>query len=198
MLNGLVDWTIAWAKTPYGPWALFLLAFAESSFFPIPPDVLQIALTLTEPSAAFYLAAITTIGSVLGGMFGYLVGLKGGLPILKRFVAEKKIRLVHDYFSRYEAWAIFIAGFTPIPYKVFTIAAGVFSIDFKIFVLASILGRGARFFIVATLLFFFGREISSLIGKYFNLFSIAFVILVIIGFYALRHLPALKKSSTHH
>jgi membrane protein YqaA with SNARE-associated domain len=192
-LKGLIDWTLHWANTPYGPLALFVIAFAESSFFPVPPDILLITLGLIKPSFALYLAAITTIGSVLGGMFGYFIGIKGGKPILERLVKKEKILIVHNYFEKYEAWAIFIAGFTPIPYKVFTIAAGVFYIDFKRFVLASILGRGGRFFIVATLIMFFGDQIKSLISKYFNIFSIIFVVLLILGFYCLRHIP-IKKS----
>ncbi len=189
MFKKLIDWTLAWAKTPYGPLALFCVAFAESSFFPVPPDLLLIALALTKPSEALILAAITTVGSVSGGMFGYFIGLKGGRPILKRLVDEEKIRKVHDYFQKYEAWAIFIAAFTPIPYKVFAIAAGVFYVDFKGFILASILGRGLRFFAVATLLYFFGERIKGFILEYFNLFSIVFVVLLILGFYALRYLP---------
>jgi membrane protein YqaA with SNARE-associated domain len=191
-LKGLIDWTLQWANTPYGPLALFVLAFAESSFFPVPPDILLIALGLLKPAFALWLAAITTIGSVLGGMFGYFIGIKGGKPILERLVKKEKIVLVHNYFEKYEAWAIFIAGFTPIPYKVFTIAAGVFYIDFKKFVLASILGRGGRFFIVATLIMFFGEQIKYFISKYFNIFSIIFVILLILGFYCLKHIPVRK------
>lgn len=182
-----------WATTPYGHLALFILAFAESSFFPIPPDVLLIALGLIKPSSALWLSAITTIGSVLGGMIGYFIGIKGGKPILERLVKKEKIILVHNYFERYEAWAIFIAAFTPIPYKVFTIAGGVFYINFKKFVLASICGRGGRFFIVGTLIMFFGEQIKYLISKYFDIFSVVFVVLLILGFYCLRHIP-MKKS----
>lgn len=192
-MKELIDWTLHWANTPYGPWALFVLAFAESSFFPIPPDVLLISLGLLNPANSLWLATITTVGSVLGGMFGYFIGLKGGKPILGKLVKEEKITLVHNYFEKYNAWAIFIAAFTPIPYKVFTIAAGVFYIDFKRFVIASILGRGGRFFIVAILLMFFGEQIKHFIGKYFNLFSIAFVVLLILGFYLLKHIPIKKR-----
>jgi len=191
-LKGLIEWTLHWANTPYGPLALFVLAFAESSFFPIPPDILLIALGLLNPPTCLWLATITTVGSVLGGMFGYLIGIKGGRPLLEKLVKKEKIILVHNYFEKYEAWAIFIAAFTPIPYKVFTIAAGVFYIDFKGFVIASICGRGGRFFIVATLIMFFGEQIRYLIGRYFDIFSIAFVALLILGFYCLRHIPIKK------
>lgn len=165
-----------------GPLGLFLLSFAESSFFPVPPDILLIALALVMPKSSFYLASVTTVGSVLGAMLGYFIGLKGGRPLLERFVSKDKISLVHNYFNKYEAWAIGIAGFTPIPYKIFTISAGVFYINFARFVLVSILSRGARFFLVGSAIFIFGPTIKFYLEKYFNLFSIAFVLLIILGF----------------
>jgi len=171
---------------PMGPWGLFLLSFAESSFFPVPPDVLLIALALMKPETSFYLALITTVGSVLGAIFGYFIGLKGGRPLLERFVSKEKISLVHNYFNKYEAWAIGIAGFTPIPYKIFTISAGVFYINFVKFVLVSILARGGRFFLVGGAIYIFGPVIREYIEKYFNLVSVMFVLLVIIGFVAVK------------
>ena len=169
-----------------GPLGLFLLSFAESSFFPVPPDILLIALALARPETSFILALITTIGSVLGAIFGYFIGLKGGRPVLEKFISKDRISLVHEYFNRYEAWAIGIAGFTPIPYKIFTISAGVFYINFTRFVLVSILSRGARFFLVGTAIFMFGDRIKFYLEKYFNIFSIAFVLLIILGFLALK------------
>ncbi len=171
---------------PYGPLGLFLLAFCESSFFPVPPDILLIVLAIARPEMSFILAGITTIGSVLGAIFGYFIGLKGGRPLLERFVSKERISLVHNYFNKYEAWAIGIAGFTPIPYKIFTISAGVFYINFIRFIIASILSRGARFFLVGSAIFFFGPTIKLYIEKYFNLFTIAFVLLIILGFVAVR------------
>ena len=177
---------------PMGPWGLFLLAFAESSFFPIPPDVLLIALALAAPKTSFFLATITMVGSVLGAAFGYFIGLKGGRPVLERFVSKERISLVHDYFNKYEAWAIGIAGFTPIPYKIFTISAGVFYINFTRFILVSILSRGARFFLVGGVIFVFGPAIKACIEKYFNIFSIALVALIILGFIVVKFIPRLK------
>lgn len=167
---------------PLGPWGLFLLSFAESSFFPVPPDILLIALALMAPKTSFSLALVATVGSVLGGIFGYFIGLKGGRPLLEKFLPKERISLVHNYFNRYEAWAIGIAGFTPIPYKIFTISAGVFYINFTRFVIASILSRGARFFLVGGAIFLFGPTIKAMIERYFNLFSIAFVLLILLGF----------------
>lgn len=192
MLEGLIKWTVHWAHTPYGPWALFILAFAESSFFPIPPDLLLIALAVISPENSLWYAFICTVGSVLGGMFGYLIGLKGGRPVLERFVSAEKIKLVHNYFEKYEAWAIAISAFTPIPYKIFTISAGVFYINFKIFVLASLLGRAGRFFIVGALIRLFGAQIKEFIKNYFNIISIAFVVLLILGFYAMKFIKIKK------
>ncbi|MDI6786550.1 MAG: YqaA family protein [bacterium] len=192
MVANLYKWTEHWAHTSYGPWALFGLAFAESSFFPIPPDVLLIALAIINPENSLWYATICTAGSILGGMFGYFIGIKGGRPVLERFVSAEKIKLVHNYFEKYEAWAITIAGFTPIPYKIFTISAGVFYINFKIFVLASILGRAGRFFIVGTLIMFFGAQIKELIKNYFDIISIVFVVLLILGFYAMKFIRIKK------
>ena len=189
MIENLIAWTVHWAQTPYGTLALFLLAFAESSFFPIPPDVLMISLALINPVLSLFYALVTLAGSVLGGMFGYFLGIKGGKPLLERFFKKEKIELVHNYFQKYEAWAIVIAGFTPIPYKVFTIAAGVFYVNFKTFVLASIVGRGGRFFLVGLSILFFGEEIKVFLHRYFDLISIVFVVLLLGGFFILKKLP---------
>lgn len=189
MLEGLLQWTVHWAKTPYGVVALFALAFAESSFFPVPPDVLLVALAVISPPLALIYAAVCTVGSVLGGMFGYLIGVKGGRPILERLVARTKIEAVHAYFDRYNAWAVGIAGFTPIPYKVFTISAGVFYINFRTFVLASCLGRGGRFFLVGGVIMLFGPQIKELLVNYYDWASVIFIVLLVGGFLVLRKLP---------
>ena len=189
MIHDLIQWTIHWAQTDYGTYALFLIAFVESSFFPIPPDVLLIALSIISPQIAMFYATVCTVGSVTGGAFGYLIGLKGGRPILERFFAHEKIVLVHNYFEKYEAWAIGIAAFTPIPYKVFTIAAGVFYINFKKFMLVSILGRGGRFFIVAGLIMLFGAEIKHFIQKNYDLFPIIHITLLIGALIYLYNFP---------
>jgi len=195
MVKKLVSWMIQWASTPFGPWALFSLAFAESSFFPIPPDVLLIAMSLINPGKALWYATICMFGSALGGMFGYFIGLKGGRPLLERFVSHQKIATVHDYFEKYEEWAIGIAGFTPIPYKVFTIAGGAFYINFKKFVLISFLSRGARFYLVAGLMMIFGERIKYFVEHYFNLVSIVLVASIGLGFLAIKKLPALHKKT---
>ena len=183
----LYDWMLSWSDSPYSVPALFCLAFAESSFFPLPPDVLVIALTLGNPSQAWWYATVATLGSVLGGAFGYGIGWFGGRPLLLKFMGQTRMDLVHQYFQRYEAWAILIAGFTPVPYKIFTIGAGAFYVDFRTFMVASFISRGGRFFLVAGAIQFLGPWVKELIEKYFNLFSIIFVLLLVLGFWLVQH-----------
>lgn len=185
-LHALSDWVISWAYTPYGAMALFALAFVESSFFPIPPDVLLIALCLLNPRASLIYATICSIGSVVGGAFGYALGRYGGRPLLRRMFADAKIQLVETYYQRYDVWAVGIAAFTPIPYKVFTVTAGAFLLNFKRFIAVSIVGRSGRFFIVALLFFFFGKPIAAFIQEYLNILSVLFV-LALVGGFALIH-----------
>lgn len=194
-MHGLYDWMISWAESPYSVHALFILAVAEATFFPIPVDVLLIAMGLVAPDQALWFALVCTVGSVVGGMGGYGIGRYGGKPVLERFVAHEKIARIHSYFEKYEAWAIGIAGFTPVPYKIFTIAAGVFWINFFKFVVVSFVSRGARFFLVGGLIMVFGEEIRGFIGKYFNILSLAFVVLLAGGFYVVHHQG--KKASRH-
>lgn len=192
-LRELYDWVLHWAETPYGSWALFLLAFAESSFFPIPPDVLLIALAVSIPSKAFRYALICSFGSVLGGIFGYVIGYQFmeliGFGILNFYGLTEKYESVAELYNRYNAWAVGIAGFTPIPYKVFTISAGAFKINFPVFMLASVVSRSARFFIVGGLIYIFGVQIRSFIDRYFNILAVIFVLLLIGGFILIRFHP---------
>ncbi|MFV1977029.1 MAG: YqaA family protein, partial [Candidatus Scalindua sp.] len=187
----LYDWVLHWAETPYAVPALFILAFAESSFFPVPPDVLLITLAIAIPKKSFRYAGICTTGSVLGGMLGYVIGWKLmdmiGMPILTFYGVMEKYEYIQNLYIRYDAWAVGIAGFTPVPYKVFTIAAGAFKIDFLVFILASIAGRAGRFFLVAGFIYFFGPQIKSFIDKYFNLLTFIFFALLILGFVLIKY-----------
>ena len=185
-LHELLRWVESWAASPHGSWALFTLAFLESSVFPIAADVLLIALVLGDPSRWLWFAFICSLGSVLGGVAGYGSGIKGGRPLLqKMFGGSGRIRRVEELYDRYNAWATGIAGLTPIPYKVFTIAGGVFAVNFRVFVVASVLSRSARFFVVAGLIRLFGEPIQAFIEKYLGILTIAFVILLIGGFWLL-------------
>lgn len=190
LLKSLYNWVLHWAHTPYGTPALFGISFAESSFFPVPPDVLQIALSISRPKRSFFYAVISSAASVLGGMAGYAIGVYLmsiiGWPILHFYGLETQYEQVKILFQKYDAWAIAVAGFTPIPYKLFTIASGAFSIHFGVFVIASLLSRSARFFLVGTLIYFFGESIKEFIDKYFNWLTILFFALLILGFYAVN------------
>lgn len=184
----LYDWVLHWGETPYGPVALAILAFAEASFFPIPPDPLLMALCLGAIASSLRFAAISTVASVLGGILGYVLGA-GAWHLLSDFffayvpgVTPEAFQGVQDLYTRYDFWAVFLAGLTPIPYKVFTLSAGVFAVNFPIFLLASVLSRGLRFFLVAGLIHRFGAPISDFIDRYFNLLTWVFGVLVILGF----------------
>lgn len=187
-LRRLYDWVLSLAQHRHAPAALFLLAFAESSFFPIPPDVLLIALALGIPARAFRLALITTIGSALGGLAGYGIGFglmtSVGQWILDLYNLHAQFARIRDLYLEYDVWAVGIAGFTPIPYKVFTIAAGAFEMDPWRFVLASLVSRGARFFLVAWLIYHYGAPIKGFIDRYFNALTILFTVLLV-GFFLL-------------
>jgi membrane protein YqaA with SNARE-associated domain len=182
----LFAWIDSLAMMPNPGLWLFLLAFAESSFFPIPPDVLLVTLGVASPERAIWYGFICSAGSVLGGMLGYGIGLYGGRPLLYKFFKERKIHAVEKLYDRYNAWATGIAGLTPIPYKVFTIAGGAFKINFKIFVLASMVSRSLRFMAEGVLLYFYGESIRDFLFKWFNWVSIGFVILLVGGFWLIH------------
>jgi membrane protein YqaA with SNARE-associated domain len=192
MLRKLYDWVLHWAETPYGSWALFLLAFAESSFFPVPPDVLLIALAISIPAKAFRYALICSLGSLLGGVAGYMIGYQFmdlvGFSIVDFYGFAEQYQAVGNLYNRYNAWAVGIAGFTPIPYKVFTISAGAFKINFVIFLIASAISRSARFFLVGWLIYKFGPGIRLFIDRYFNVLAFVFVALLIGGFILVKYL----------
>lgn len=189
-------WVLHWAETPYGTPALFALSFAESSFFPIPPDVLQIALSVSKPRRSFYYAAVSMVASVLGAILGWYIGyaLWSGIgeSVMNHFgwlgFTPENFELVESKYAEYGFFAILVAAFSPIPYKVFTIAAGIFSYALPMLVLASILGRSARFFSVAVCIFFFGPSVKDLLEKYFGLATILFAVLLIGGIVLIKFL----------
>lgn len=190
IVRRLYDWVLGWAETPYGVPALFLLAVAESSFFPIPPDVLLIALALSVPAKALRFAAWCTLGSVIGGVIGYYLGFalwSSVEPLLIPHVfTVEKFERVTGIYNEYGVPFVFVASFTPIPYKVFTIAAGVAEINLAAFIGTSIVGRGARFFLVGAIVMRFGDAAKGFIDRYFNLITIAFTVLLIGAFVLLK------------
>jgi membrane protein YqaA with SNARE-associated domain len=198
-LRRLYDWVLHWAETPYGGIALFFLAFAESSFFPIPPDPLLIALVLGASAKAFKYAATCTIASVLGALLGYTIGHflwwtpSNEFTNIAQFFftnvpgfKEEAFFNIQDMYKEYDFWIIFTAGFTPIPYKLITISSGAFNINMVMFIIASVVSRGARFFLVAFLIWKFGPQIKTFIDKYFNLLAIAFTLLLVGGFVVIK------------
>ncbi|MCW8849022.1 MAG: DedA family protein [Melioribacteraceae bacterium] len=200
-IRKIYDWVLHWAETPYGPAALFILAFAESSFFPIPPDALLIALALGVRSKSFKFAAICTIASVLGALLGYAIGYFVWWDGLNEFsnvanfffanipgFTQELFYKVKELYDEWNFWIIFTAGFTPIPYKVFTITGGAFNVNIFLFTIASIIGRAGRFFLVAFLIWKFGKQIESFIDKYFNWLAIGFTVLLIGGFVGIKYL----------
>lgn len=192
LLRKTYDWILHWSSTKYALPALAILSFAESSFFPIPPDVLLIAMTVAVPLKAFRYAAVCSVASVLGGMFGYFLGWQFmdviGIRIVEFYHFQEQFDKIGGWYEKYNAWAVGAAGFTPLPYKVFTLAAGAFQINFPVFVLASLISRSARFFIVAALIYKFGAPIKVFIEKYFNILSIVFIVLLFGGFVLVKYI----------
>ena len=194
-IRACYDWTINWAKTKYASWALFLIAFAESSFFPVPPDVLLIPMVIAERKKWFQIAIICSVGSVLGALLGYFIGYQFyeliGQTIVDLYNLQSAVDIVSAKYHEHAFIAIFTAAFTPIPFKVFTIVAGLVKISVTTLIVASAIGRSARFFIVAILLRLFGEKIQYFIEKYFNLLTIIFVVLLIGGFVCIKFIKNL-------
>ncbi|SHG34867.1 membrane protein YqaA, SNARE-associated domain [Flavobacterium segetis] len=199
-IRNLYDWVLSWAQTKYGASVLFILAFTESIFFPIPPDILLIALALGASSKAFKYALICTLGSVSGAFICYGIGNYAWLNSSGEFSAFANFFFdtipgfsvalydgIKNLFVEWDFWVIFTAGFTPIPYKVFTITAGAFNINLAMFALASIVSRGARFFIIAWLIWKYGASIKLFIEKYFNLLALVATVVLIGGFVLIKY-----------
>ena len=182
------EWVLGWADTPYGVTALALLSFAESSFFPIPPDVLLIALCLGNRAKWFKFALVCSVASILGGLAGYAIGWGLWQSVDQYFFSyvpgfsEDKFETVKGVYENWNFWIVFVAAFTPLPYKVITITAGVMAINLPMFFIATVVGRSARFFLVSALLARYGEPVRDFIDRKFNLVTIAFAILLIGGF----------------
>ena len=199
IVKRLYDWMLSWGNSRWGAWALFFFALAESSFFPIPPDVLLIALCLGVVTKAFRYAAICLSGSIVGAMIGYAIGFflwqspSGEYTALANWFFQhvfsvESFQNVGALYDKYNFWIVFTAGFTPLPYKLFTITGGLFHINFVMFLIASIVSRGMRFFLIAGLIWRFGAPIKSFIDKYFNLLAIAFTVLLVGAFFVVGKL----------
>ena len=193
LLRKLYDWTLEKSKDPKAPWFLAIISFSESSFFPIPPDIILIPMVVAKRAKAWFFAFICTISSVLGGIAGYLIGyffyLTIGEFIIELYSYQNEYS---DFKSKYEGeiwlWFVFFAGLTPFPFKIITIASGALKINMISFIAIALVSRGLRFYLVATLLKFFGNYIKEYIDKYFNLFTFVFFILLIGGFIFFKYI----------
>ena len=178
LLHELTDWLLAFADSDWAVAVLVAASFTESIFFPVPPDPLLIGIAVARPNDALWLAALVTIASVAGALVGHWIGLKLGRPLLYRWFPEDKVLGVESFFKRYGAWAILIAAFTPLPYKVFAITAGVLDLDRRTFILASLVGRGARFLALGGLVFVFGESIEAFIDNNFEALTVATIVAI--------------------
>ena len=182
-LHELSDWVVGFADSDWAVLALALAAFVESIFFPIPPDPLLIGVGILQPENALWLAGVVTLSSVAGALVGHWLGKRFGRPLLYRIAPEDKVLAVERTFQRHGAWAILVAAFTPLPYKVFAISAGIMDMDRRRFVVASLIGRGARFFLLGALIFIFGEEIEGFIDRNFRDITVGLglAVIVVIG-----------------
>jgi len=190
-VRSLYDWVVGLSERPNAVRTLFVIAFAESSFFPIPPDVLLIPLAIGVPRRALRFAALCTVGSSLGALVGYFLGLEFyeaiGQRIVAFYSAGEQYERVQALYQRWDVVAIALAGFTPIPFKIFTITAGVFKINLITFTIVVLLSRGARFFLLGGLIWRFGPSIRNFVDRYFNLLVILFSILLVGGFFIVKY-----------
>ena len=189
LFSALYDRVLVWARHPRAHWYLGALSFAESSFFPIPPDVMLAPMVLARREKAWYFASLTTITSVIGGIAGYAIGMvaiEWVQPALERLGYMDEFQHAQEWFVEYGFWAILAAGFSPIPYKIFTIAAGAMSMMILPFVVASFVGRGARFFLVAGLIYWGGQRFEQNLRRYVDILGWLFVGLCVVAVFVLR------------
>ena len=192
MIRGLYDWTIGLAGHRHALWALALVSFLESSVFPIPPVILMIPMIIAAPSRAFLIATVCLVSSVLGGLLGYYIGFglfeTVGRPVLEFYGKDAYFEDFATRYNEWGAWAVLVAGVTPFPYKVITIMSGVTQLNLGVFMVASVIARGLRFFIVAALLWKFGAPIRDFIERRLGLMFTLFVVLLAGGFYVVKYL----------
>ena len=187
MFKRLYDWTLSLADSPRATWALALIAFAESSFFPVPPDVILAPMTVAQPKKAWFYAAICTGASVAGGVVGYVIGAflfdTVGQWLINLYGYAQKMDALKEFYAQWGAIFILVKGLTPIPYKLVTIVSGVLGYNFPLFVLLSLITRGARFFILAAMLNRFGDTIKIYLERHFGLFMLVLLFFIVFGFY---------------
>lgn len=195
IIRRLYDWMLSWADTRYGTQALFFISMAESSFFPLPPDVLQIALSVSKPARSFFYAAVSAVGSVLGGIIGWMIGYALWQYCGDFFLtyvpglSQETVDYVGKLYQDNAFWSILAAAFTPIPYKAFTISAGIFHdyVSLQTLIIASIIGRSARFFLVASAIYFFGPSVRTILEKHLEWITIILFVMIVLGVVAIKY-----------
>ena len=191
-LKKTYNWTLEKAQHKNAKWYLSLISFVESSFFPIPPDILLIPMALASKARALFYAFMCTLFSVLGGILGYAIGYffynSVGIYIVDFYHLENSFNIFESYYKEFGILIVLGAGITPFPYKFITIASGVFGLNIFLFIIVSIIGRGLRFYLIAILLYFFGEKIKLIIDKYFNVLTIVFFILLVGSVFIIRFL----------
>jgi len=192
MLRRLYDWCLALAGRPHAAWLLGAVSFAESSFFPVPPDIMLVPMSLARPDRAYYYAIVCTVTSVLGGIFGYFIGLllydSVGLWIIQFYGQGDKVEAFRDAYREYGVWIILLKGLTPIPYKVVTITAGFAAFSLPLFILLSAITRGARFFLLAVLLHRYGAQAREIIERRLGFWVLVSVLIIVVGFVVVSRL----------
>ncbi len=182
IFRNLYEWTLTKSSHKNAPWFLCIISFAESSFFPIPPDIILIPMVLAKKTKAFFFALLCTLSSVTGGILGYLFGLllfnSIGVLLINFYHLDGAVNEFRNYYNSYGPWILVIAGFTPFPFKVITITSGLFQLNIIVFIFFSLISRGARFYLVSGLLYFYGENIKNFIDKYFNFLTILFLMLL--------------------
>lgn len=190
IFSALYDWTLKWAKHKFAPYILAFLSFSESVIFPIPPDVLLAPMVLSKPEKAWRFASLTTVASVLGGVCGYILGYLMFEPWIQPIISElgyqHRLDQVMDWFSQYGVWVVFIAGFSPIPYKLFTVSAGFLHMAFIPFLIASAIGRGMRFFLVAGIIQWGGVAMEEKLRKWVDKIGWTIVIIIVVAYLVFR------------
>lgn len=191
-IRRLYNWVVSWADSPYGVWALFIIALMESSVFPIPPDVLLLALAFGAPRKSFKLAAVCAVGSVIGAVVGYFIGWyffdTVGMWVVETYGSPEKVQVVKEGYESNAFGLLMLAGFSPIPFKLFTVFSGMMKIPLTTLIIASGLSRTARFMLVATFVYFLGEKAKEFIDKYFDILTIVFSLMLVGGFVVLKAL----------
>lgn len=189
-MQSLIEWILSWTDSPWAPLVLFLVAFEDSVLVPVPPEPLQIAMSLSNRTLAMPYAALVTVASVLGATLDYYIGRWGGRPAAERLVSKRRLERVTSFFQRWDVWGVGLAAFTPLPYSVFAVVSGIADLRLWRFLAASVVGRGARFFGIGAGVYLFGEQLQSLLTDYLSLATLALGLLILAIYLLGRYLES--------